>query len=197
VFLDDLLYARLAAAAYNPAAAPGVQRITFQDISADITGNICAVRGTNSFATLKRDMTVVGMVPVDHPLLGPCNAGALVAALGLLPLIPASVDTFIGHSEAGGIAPLLAALRGAKLLVRWDGVEVGGPLLVAALAGVVCRSYHFRGSPVTWWPFGMYAQISPLIDIGDWTPFPILAHSIERAVVWVAAHVAEQIKVDA
>lgn len=192
--MTDLPYARMSAAAYGPTPAPGVQRITYQDISADIVGGICAVRGTNSFATLKRDMEIVGMVPVDHPSLGPCNAGALAAALGLLPLVPAGVDTFTGHSEAGGIVPILAALRHAKLLVRWDGVEVGGPILLAALAGVECRSYHFRGSPVTWWPLGMFGQISPLIDIGDWTPAPLQAHSIERACAWLAAREATPAK---
>ena len=189
---DDLIYARLAAAAYNPVPAPGVQRIQFQDISADIVGNVCAVRGTNSFATLRRDMEVIGMVPVEHPTLGPCNAGALVAALGLLPLIPAGVDEFTGHSEGGTIAALLAGLHGAKLLVTWDAPKVGTPVLAAFMAALAIRQYRFSGSIVTTWPEGLDRHVrEPLIEIGEWTMNVVLAHSIDRAVAWLESAPAE------
>ncbi len=190
--MSDLIYAKLAAAAYNPTPAHGVQRITFQDISADITGNTIAVRGTNSFATLRRDMLITGTMCVTHPDLGACQAGALAAALGLLPLIPATVDTATGHSEGGGIATLLAALLGLRRLVIWDGVRAGGDGLIAALGALECRAYRFAGSPVTDWPFG-YQHVRPLVEIGDWCLDPVEAHSINRAVGWLEARKEDHI----
>jgi hypothetical protein len=43
-------------------------------------------------------------------------------------------------------------------------------------------------SPVTLWPLllDQHAR-EPLIEIGDWTPDPVRAHSIERAVAWLEA----------
>jgi hypothetical protein len=104
---DDLPFAILSANAYHPAPLPGVQRIVFQDISADIAGDTCAIRGTNSFATLMRDFNIEGKLDYTHPTLGPMQSGAYLAARGLLALLPPGIETFTGHSEAGGIAPIL------------------------------------------------------------------------------------------
>lgn len=171
----------MSAAAYNPVAA-GVRRIVFEDISADIVGHVLAIRGTSSFATLCRDMEVE---PVVHHDLGACQAGALRAALGLLPLIPAEVDTVTGHSEGGCIAVIVAALHGARRLVTWDAPKAGGDALAAALAGCEARQYRFYGSPVSGWPWLLDRHIVTLTGIGDWSPDPITAHSIDRAVAWL------------
>ena len=186
----DILYARLSAAAYTP-KGDRVTRISFNDISTDITGNIVAIRGTTSYSTLMRDMTIQGEVCVTHPKLGECQLGALGAAVGLLPFIPATVDTFTGHSEGGTIAVILAALHGAKTIVTWDAPKAGGNALAAYLAAVEIRQYRFNGSLVSSWPFGLDHHVrEPLVEIGDFTLDPIRAHSIDRAVAWLAARVA-------
>jgi hypothetical protein len=187
--VSDLDLARLSRDAYRP-VRPGVTRIGFEDISADIVGNVCAARGTSSFATMERDMEIE---PLWHDGLGCCQAGALRAALGLLPLIPDAVDTFTGHSEAGGIAPILAALRvlagiRTRLVVAWDGVKPGGNGVAIPLRGVTVREYRFAGSPVSCWPFMWGAHVmEPPIEIGDWCINPIEAHSIDRACAWLEA----------
>jgi hypothetical protein len=186
--MTDLQYARLSRDAYRP-AAPGVVRIGWEDISADIVGAVVAVRGTNSYATMARDMEIN---PLLHAGMGPCQAGALRAALGLLPLIPDAVDTFTGHSEGGCIATILAALRvlaGIRTagLVTWDNPKAGGVGVAVPLRGVDCRAYKFRGSVVSDWPFCLDAHVRPLIPICDWTIDPVRAHSIDRACGWLSA----------
>lgn len=178
--------ARLSAAAYSANPAPGVRRITFQDISADIVGTVCAVRGTSSYATLRRDMLVIGRMCVDHPAIGACQAGALTAAQGLFNQIPSTVDTFTGHSEGGCIAAILAGLWGhVGRLVTWDAPKAGGALLVAALRAWDVTAYRFSCSVVTDWPLLLDRQVKPLVTIGEWTWDVVEAHSINRAVGWM------------
>lgn len=183
----DLPFASLAAASYNPTPAPNVQRITFQDISADIAGDTIAIRGTHSFTTLCRDMETIGRSCVTHPDLGECQAGALAAALGLLPMVPASVRKGCAHSEGGGILLIMLGLLPAiRVGVTFDGVKAGGSHLAAALSDREIRQYKFRDSIVTDWPIG-YQQMRPLVEIGDWCLDPVRAHSINRMVGWIAA----------
>lgn len=183
--MTDLAIARAAAASYAAVPGPGVRRIAYRDISADIVGNVLAIRGTNSYATLARDLEVG---PIQHPTLGPCQAGALLAALGLVDQVPAEVDTICGHSEGGCIAVLLAALRGARALVTFDAPKAGGVVLASLLAAVDVRQLRFSGSVATLWPVLLDRHVrEPLIEIGDWTPNPVEAHSIDRAVAWLAA----------
>jgi hypothetical protein len=185
----DLALARLSRDAYNPAVTGQV--IDWRDMRAVATGSVLAVRGTCSYANAARDMAIAASRP--HPVLGPCVEGAIDAAEGLLPLIPRGIDTVTGHSLGGQVAVLLAALLpGVRLLVTWDAPKPGGAMLAAHLAGMECRQHRFRGSVVSGWPFFLDQHVrEPLLDMCDWTPDVVRAHSIERACAWLEAHGGE------
>lgn len=190
--MSDSRYAILARDAYRD-PAPGVTRIAFGGVSADITGNVLAIRGTASYANLVRDMEVNSATCREHPALGLCAAGALDAAEGLFPLVPDGVDTITGHSLGGQVAIVLAGLlvasgRTVRLLVTWSAPKAGGMGLVATLDPVEVRQYRPRGDVVPDWPFALDLHVRPpLIDICDWSINPLTAHSIDRACGWMAA----------
>jgi hypothetical protein len=194
--VTDLDLARLAAAAYDPAPVGTI--VDWHDVRAVIVGKVCAVRGTkpDNFQNWLRDLAVHNIPYANHPRLGRCPAGALEAAEALAALIPASVTVFTGHSLGGQIAEPLAGIRadagGAPgMLVTWDAPKGGDAALSRLLGAWECRQYRFLGSPITRWPFGLDQHVrEPLIDIGDWTADVIEAHSITRAVAWLAAREA-------
>jgi pimeloyl-ACP methyl ester carboxylesterase len=194
--MTDLDLARLAAAAYDPTPVGTI--VDWYDVRAVVTGRVCAVRGTvpDNFQNWLRDLAVHPIPLYDHPRLGLCAAGAVEAAEALAARLPPEVNTFIGHSLGGQIAGPLAGIRAdagrpVVALVTFDAPKSGGPQLSALLAAVAVRGYRFRGSEITLWPPTLHQHVrEPLIDVGDWTPDPILAHSIDRAVAWMAAREA-------
>jgi hypothetical protein len=187
--VNDLTYARAAAAAYDPLSA---RTIDWRDCRVVIEGSIAAVRGTvpDNWENWLRDFHVAGELARDHPTLGPCPAGALDAAEALVGLLPAEIDTLTGHSLGGQVAALIAGLLavGGRMprLVTFDAPKAGGEALGTLLAQAEIRQYRFRGSAVTHWPLFLDRHIRPLIDTGAWTPWPVEAHSISRYVGWLA-----------
>lgn len=194
---------RAAAASYGVAAAPGVQRIGWQDISADIfeagADLVVAVKGTNpeSIANLARDADVMDEACRDHPCLGQLFAGGCDAAEGLLPLIFAVAGDrrliLLGHSLGGQIAVDIAGeiadAAPARVAEVWgfDPPKSGGPELVAVLSSRPVEIDRFAGSIVNRWPFDRGIHVRPPVLIGDWTADWLTAHSIQRAAAWVAA----------
>lgn len=184
----------LAAASYDQ--NPTGLIVDWRDVRAVATGSVLAIRGTepDNIPNWLRDFAVWGHLAAQHPRLGVCSEGALAAALGLLghPYLD-QVTTITGHSLGGQIAACLAGLlvsQGRSVeLVTWDAPKPGDSQLASLLAGSPVRQYRFRGSKVTDWPVLRYQHVrEPLIDIGDWVPNVITAHSITRALAWVQAH---------
>lgn len=190
-----------AAAAYQPIPDSRVQRIGWQDVTADLfeidadTLGI-AVQGTNpeKLANLARDMDVRVEPCRMHPAFGLMFAGALDAAEGLLPLILGLCGARrvfpLGHSLGGQIAVDLAVLLLERLAGFWgfDPPKSGEEPLVAALAPFFGAIDRFAGSIVSRWPFDQGVHVRPPVMIGDWTPLWLQAHEIVRAAQWVATH---------
>lgn len=196
---------RASAASYLLTPAPGVHRVGWRDISADLfsVGNAVgvSVRGTDprNFSNVARDMDVEGEPVRDHPEAGPMFAGALDAAEGLLP----QILTLIGdrpicgaaHSLGGQILVdlgLLLHLMGRPILDLWgeDPPKSGGPQMVKIMAPVDVHIDRFAGSIVNRWPFERGVHARTPTQIGDWTPSWLEAHGIERMVAWEAAQEA-------
>jgi hypothetical protein len=186
----------LARDAYSVSTFAGVKRIVWEDMSADLTGNVLAIRGTRSWLNLRRDMLIAGEISRTHPTLGKCASGALDAAEGLFPLIGPEVDTLTGHSLGGQVAVCLAGLfvaagRPVKLLVTFDAPKAGDIALAGLLAGVETRQYRFLGSVVSAWPLWLDRHVrEPLMPIVQWTADVVRAHSIDRAAEWMQARTA-------
>jgi hypothetical protein len=183
----------LARDAYAASPAGQAGRITWRDMTADVAGNVLAIRGTRSWLNLRRDMLIAGEISSTHPTLGRCATGALEAAEGLLALVPPQVDTLTGHSLGGQVAVCLAGLfvacgRPVRRLLTWDAPKAGGAVLADLLAGVEVRQYRFRGSVVSAWPLWLDQHVrAPLTPASEWIPDLIRAHSIDRAAAWMLA----------
>lgn len=195
---------RWAAAAYAPVPAPGVQRIGWRDISADIfeidaDTLAVAVKGTDpeKLANLARDADIKDETCREHPRLGPLFEGAFDAAEGLLPLIMGIIGdrrlVTIGHSLGGEIAVDIAGeledAQPGRIASIWgyDPPKSGDAPLVSVLAPVPAEICRFTGSVVSRWPFERGMHIRAPVLIGDWTADWLEAHSIDRAAAWVAA----------
>lgn len=189
----------LAAASYDPTPAGTI--IDWRDMRAVITdlngALVITVRGTepDSIANWERDASIWDERCTTHPRLGLCQAGALEAAEGLLPLLLPHIAgrrlILQGHSLGGQVAIILAAMLTdmgipVELLVTWDSPKAGGLDLMATLSPVEIRQYVFSGSAVTLYPpvLDLHVRV-PLIPIGEWTIDLIAAHSIVRADEWV------------
>lgn len=185
--MTDLDLARQAAASYD--AKPAGACYDWRDCRAVVTGRVAAIRGTvpGNWANWLRDLRINGEVCKQHPRFGPCPAGALTAAEALSESLP-DVDAITGHSLGGQIATLVAAMRDIPLLVTWDAPKAGGDGLRETLSHSDVRQFRFRGSVVTCWPLFLDEHVRPLTEIGDWTPLVVEAHSISRAVSWMARH---------
>lgn len=185
----------LAERAYAVPPAAGSTVVDWRDCRVVITGEVAAVRGTvpDSMPNWLRDFRVGGEVSHTHPVLGTCPAGALSAAEGLLPLI-GMPRILTGHSLGGQVAVLLAGLLMSvntppDMLVTFDAPKAGGSTLAGLLFTVTARQYRFRGSVVTDYPVFLGQHVrEPLIDICDWIPDFIEAHSINRALAWMRAN---------
>lgn len=195
----DTGYAVAAAGAYQ-VPPPGVLVIDCGDVRAIVTGNLLAVRGTRptEWNDWRRDMEVGPERSKLHPILGVCDTGALDAAQAIFDALPPEVRArplgLAGHSLGGQIITPLAgllALGGVPpmALVPFDPPKAASPELVALLATakVPVRVYRFRGSIVTHWPVDLYLHPGPRIDIEDWIPDIVEAHSIDRAAAWMLA----------
>lgn len=190
--MTDLSFARLAAASYD--AAPAGQVIDWRDCRAVVTGSRATIRGTvpTSWENWIRDLWIVPAECATHPTIGDCPAGPLDAAVAFSVLLPPEVDEIGGHSLGGQVATQIAGIwaasgRPVRTLVTWDAPKAGGDKLIAALSAVAVREYRFLGSIVTDWPVFLDRHVRPQIAMGAWTPDPVEAHSIARAVAWLEA----------
>lgn len=199
--MQDADLCALAAASYDPTPAGTI--IDWRDMRAVITdldgALVITVRGTepDSLANWERDASIWDERCTTHPRLGLCQAGALEAAEGVLPLLLPHITgrrvVVQGHSEGGTVAILIVAVLTdmgipVELLVTWDSPKAGGLDLVALLSPVEIRQYVFSGSAVSLYPPMLDLHVRPpLIEIGEWTIDLIAAHSIERADEWMHA----------
>lgn len=190
---SDINLARASRDAYN--VTPEGTLADWEDMRAVTLNGVLAIRGTSSWANMRRDLFVHGEASRTHPTLGKCCGGILDAAEHMLPLI-GTPRVLTGHSLGGWCAILLAGLLAVsgtppELLVTFDAPKAGMAELVSLLSGVTIRQYRFRGSFVTDWPLWLNVHCSvPLIDVGDWVPDPVRAHSIDRACGWMGAHLS-------
>jgi pimeloyl-ACP methyl ester carboxylesterase len=147
---------------------------------------VVALRGSTTVRDWVQDMLVL---EIEHPVLGRVHEGFLAEAAGMASGIAQDCAgrpfTLCGHSRGGAIALVLGALlKGsgcvASAIVTFGAPRAGGPRLADALWPIPIRQYRCGGDPIPFWPEPPFANIGPLIEVGQPQLNPIADHYASR-----------------